>query len=52
MEKKKKRYIKFFFLVFSSGWKCEKKNYMMRRNIFLKVLQCVKLKKNEENKFS
>ena len=29
----------------------KKKIYMMRRNIFLKVLQCVKLKKNEENKF-
>ena len=28
----------------------KKKIYMMRRNIFLKVLQCVKLKKNEENK--
>ena len=48
----KKKVYKNFFLVFSSGWKCEKKNYMMRRNIFLKVLQCVKLKKNEENKFS
>ena len=40
------------FLVFSSGWKCEKKKlFMMRINIFLKVLQCVKLKKNEQNKF-
>ena len=48
----KKKVYKIVFLVFSSGWKCEKKIYMMRRNIFLKVLQCVKLKKNEENKFS
>ena len=48
----KKKVYKNFFLVFSSAWKFEKKNYMMRRNIFLKVLQCVKLKKNEENKFS
>ena len=47
--RKKNRYI--IFLVFSSGWKCEKKIYLMRRNIFLKVLQCVKLKKNEKINF-
>ena len=41
-----------YIFIFSSGWKCEKKKFMMRRNIFLKVLQCVKLKKNKENKFS
>ena len=43
----------YIFLYFPVAGNVKKKKiYMMRRNIFLKVLQCVKLKKNEENKFS
>ena len=40
------------FLYFPMAGNVKKKKiYMMRRNIFLKVLQCVKLKKKNFHKF-
>ena len=35
----------YIFLYFPVAGNVKKQIYMMRRNIFLKVLQCVKLKK-------
>ena len=47
MKKKMKKINVYEFIwVFLENEK-KKKKIMMRRNIFLKVLECVKLKKNE-----